>query len=87
VSSGYADIGTARNGHEWSRRKRDLERLYPLAGVLALAPEQRIAGLHRPLRRAQAHLKREPLRHASEAARLTGEIDQFLAETPMLTGP
>jgi hypothetical protein len=52
-----------------------------------LAPEQRIAGLHRPLRRAQAHLKREPLRHASEAARLTGEIDQFLAETPMLTGP
>jgi DNA-binding XRE family transcriptional regulator len=56
-----------------------------LRDVLALPPERRIAGLHRPLRRTQAQLGNEPLRHAPEAAQLSGQIDGFLADTPALT--
>jgi hypothetical protein len=52
-----------------------------LRPVMALPPEQRIAGLHRPLRRLEALLDREPVRHATEAKDLRSEIDGFLAGT------
>lgn len=49
-----------------------------LREVFALPPEHRIAGLHRPLRRVQDQLNREPVRHAAEAKDLRGEIASFL---------
>ncbi len=54
-------------------------------GVLALPPEQRIAGLRRPLHRMQAELDREPVRHAAPARRLKAEIAEFLTSTRAIT--
>jgi DNA-binding XRE family transcriptional regulator len=69
------------------QRQQDLHAAgHALDAVLCLAPEHRIAGLHRPLRRVQTDLNCEPLRHAPEAARLSRCIDGFLAEAPALTG-
>jgi DNA-binding XRE family transcriptional regulator len=56
-----------------------------LRGVLALPPEQRIAGLRRPLCQLQAELDREPIRHAAEARHLSAEIAEFLTGTPAVT--
>jgi DNA-binding XRE family transcriptional regulator len=49
-----------------------------MRAVLALPPQQRIAGLRRPLERMQAHLDREPVRHTAEARQLKTEIAEFL---------
>jgi DNA-binding XRE family transcriptional regulator len=53
--------------------------------VLALPPQQRIAGLRRPLSGIQAHLDREPIRHAAEARQLRAEISEFLTGTRVIT--
>jgi hypothetical protein len=52
-----------------------------MRAVLALPPEQRIAGLRRPLHRMQTVLDREPIRHATEARQLNAEIAEFLTGT------
>src|SRR5207248_2101998 len=49
--------------------------------VLTLPPQQRIAGLRRPLSGIQAHLDREPIRHAAEARQLRAEISELLTGT------
>jgi DNA-binding XRE family transcriptional regulator len=56
-----------------------------LHAVWTLPFDQRIAGLGPPLRRTQAQLEREPLRHATEATQLRVQIDGFLADTRALT--
>jgi hypothetical protein len=49
-----------------------------LRGIFTLPPEQRIAGLRRPLHWIQAELEREPIRHVATARQLGAEISEFL---------
>lgn len=56
-----------------------------LRDVLTLPRAQRIAGLQRPLRRIQAELDREPVRHAADARGLRAEITDFLTGTRAIT--
>jgi DNA-binding XRE family transcriptional regulator len=87
----YGDLALARVYLAQARLLKPVARQDPAAAgdalqaVFTLPPAQRIAGLHRPLRRTQAQLDREPVRHSSEARELHARIDGFLRDTPAIT--
>ena len=86
----YGDLALSRVYLAQARLLRPKQQQDPAAAsealraVFALPSEQRIAGLYRPLRRVQAQLDREPVRHAAVARDLRVEIGSFLegARTP-----
>ncbi|MCW2567204.1 MAG: transcriptional regulator [Mycobacterium sp.] len=87
----YGDLALSRVYLAQSRllkpaRRQDLAAAADaLRAVFTLPPDQRIAGLHLPLRRTQALLRSQPLRHAREAAQLSDQVDGFLTNTRALT--
>lgn len=56
-----------------------------LTPVLALPGPERIAGLHRPLRKVQIHLDQGPARCSTVARELSAKIDSFLDDTRAIT--
>jgi hypothetical protein len=83
-SCSYGDLALSRVYLAQARLLPPQDRQDPAAAadalhaVFALPPEHRIAGLHRPLRRVQAQLDREPVRHTAAAKGLRVEIGNFL---------